>query len=52
MIQLRAYQKRTNEAILEALKKYKNVAGAVHFSAIRIKNNQGQVQKTLKKHYK
>lgn len=34
------------------LKKYKNVAGAVHFSAIRIKNNQGQVQKTLKKHYK
>ena len=36
----------------QELKKYKNVAGAVHFSAIRIKNNQGQVQKTLKKHYK
>lgn len=37
---------------LQALKKYPNVSGAVFFSAIRIKNNQKNIQKTLRKYYK
>ena len=37
---------------IQALEKYPNVSGAVYFSAIRIKNNQKNIQKTLKKHYK
>ncbi len=40
------------ERQLDELKKYANVSGAVHFSAGRIKNNQGNVQKVLKKYYK
>ena len=36
---------------LAALKQYPNVSGAVFFSAIRIKNNQNNIQKTLRKYY-
>lgn len=37
---------------LKMLEKTPNVSGAIHFSAIRIQQNQGSVQELLKKFYK